>query len=568
MLRPGAEKSIILVGLFNRFNNFTWEMDFLFKRYAARLKNEFHGYNAAALGKDVMAGLTVTAVALPLALAFGVSCGASAAAGLVTAILAGLIISALSGASYQISGPTGAMSAILIGIVAKDGLQNVFIVSFLAGGIMLLCALFKLGRLVRMIPRPVITGFTSGIAVIIALGQVDNFFGTVSEGGSALEKLVSYGHLGFKPDVPTVLLGLLVVVVMIVWPKKWGAVVPASLVGIILSTAVSVVFRMDVATVGEIPKTLFLSDRLNFAAFDMAKLGSYLSPAVSIAALGIIESLLCGASASRMKNESFDADVELVAQGVGNMIIPLFGGVPATAAIARTSVAIKSGCVTRVCGIVHALGLLASMFLLGPVMALLPLSALAGVLMVTAWRMNEWSSIRYFFGKGFRGACAKFLITMLATVVFDLTVAILIGIGFSAVLFILRSSKLSTELAKVENDRFRGEANVESTHGNAYVLYVTGPIFFLNVGALEQAVAAPPSDCGEYIFSMRGVPAVDTTGVAALDELVERLQNRGVRVLFCGLNDNVRAMLERGGVLTTLGENAVFRSVDRALLEV
>ena len=541
-------------------------MDFLFKRYTARLKNEFHGYNAAAFRADVLSGLTVTAVALPLALAFGVSCGASAAAGLVTAILAGLIISALSGASYQISGPTGAMSAILIGIVAKDGLQNVFFVSFFAGAIILLCAVLKLGRLVQMIPRPVITGFTSGIAIIIALGQIDNFFGTSSEGANALEKLASYGRLGFKPDVPTLILGLIVVAVMIVWPKKWGAVVPSSLVGICLATIVSVVFRMDVATVGSIPKTLFLSERLNLAAFDISKLGSYFSPAVSIAALGIIESLLCGASASRMKNESFDADMELVAQGVGNMVIPLFGGVPATAAIARTSVAIKSGCRTRVCGIVHALGLLASMFLLGPVMALLPLSALAGVLLVTAWRMNEWSSIRYFFGKRFRAACAKFLVTMVATVVFDLTVAILIGIGLSAVLFILRSAKLSTELAKVENRRFTGDANVERAHGHAYVLYVTGPIFFMNATVLEKAVKTLPEDCSEYLFSLRGVPAIDTTGVQLMEDLLGFLQAKGVRVILCGLNDNVRTMLERGGVLAHLDENNVFKSVDRALV--
>ena len=538
----------------------------MFKRYVNRLKAEFHGYNAARFSKDVMAGLTVTAVALPLALAFGVSCGATAAAGLVTAILAGLVISALSGASYQISGPTGAMSAILIGIVAKDGLQNVFFVSFFAGIIILLCAVLKLGRLVQMIPRPVITGFTSGIAIIIALGQVDNFFGTVSQGSSAIEKLASYGTLGFHPDLPTVLLGAIVIVIMVIWPKKWGAVVPASLVGIIVSTVVCVLCGFEVATVGEIPKTLFLSERLDFGAFDIAKLSSYLSPAVSIAALGIIESLLCGASASRMKNESFDADVELVAQGVGNVIIPFFGGVPATAAIARTSVAIKSGCQTRVCGIVHAVGLLASMFLLGPVMAMLPLSALAGVLLVTAWRMNEWSSIRYFFGKKFYAACAKFLITMLATVVFDLTVAILIGVGFSAVLFILRSAKLSTELAKVENSRFRGDVNVESAHGHSYVLYVTGPIFFLNTGALEEAVKNLPADCNELIFSMRGVPAMDTTGVEIVEELLASLRAKNVRTVLCGLNENVNVMLTRGGVLSESGETAVFGSVDRALV--
>ncbi len=539
----------------------------MFSKFSSRLKNEFAGYNVKAFSKDIMAGLTVTAVALPLALAFGVSCGASAAAGLVTAIIAGLIIGALSGASFQISGPTGAMSAILIGIVAKDGLQNVFFVSLFAGILILLCALFKLGRLVQMIPRPVITGFTSGIAIIIALGQIDNFFGTVSEGSSALEKLASYSRLGFKPDIQSVILGLIVVAVMIVWPKKWGAVVPSSLVGIIVSTIVSVCAGFEVATVGEIPKTLFLAERLDLTAFDLSKLGTYLSPAVSIAALGIIESLLCGASASRMKNEGFDADQELIAQGIGNVIIPFFGGVPATAAIARTSVAIKSGCQTRVCGIVHALGLLASMFLLGPVMAMLPLSALAGVLMVTAWRMNEWSSIKYFFGKKFYAACSKFLITMIATVVFDLTIAILIGIAFSAILFILRSSKLAIETVKVESSKFDDNDDIEMAHEYGYIMYVSGPVFFLDAGKLEKAVEELPEECNELIFSFRGVSTIDTTGVEVIHEIITTLKQRNVAVIMCGLNENVKAMLARGDILEELGENNIFKSIDKALAE-
>ncbi len=488
----------------------------MFKKFGQRLKNEFSGYNAKALSKDIMAGLTVTAVALPLALAFGESCGASAAAGLVTAIIAGLIIGALSGASFQISGPTRAMSAILIGIVAGNGgLQSVFYVSFIAGIIILLCAIFKLGRLVQKIPRPVITGFTSGIAVIIALGQIDNFFGTKSEGENAIAKLMSYGELGFSPNWQAVVLGLIVVAIMILWPKKLGAIIPGSLIGIFVSTVVCVAAGFNVATVGEIPKTLFLEERLDITAFDFSKLTSYISPAISIAALGIIESLLCGASASRMKNESFDADQELIAQGIGNIIIPFFGGVPATAAIARTSVAIKSGCNTRICGIVHALGLLASMFLLGPVMALLPLSALAGVLMVTAWRMNEWSSIKSFFKNKNYSAISKFLITMIATVVFDLTVAIIIGVAFSAVLYIYKSSKLYAELTSEENN---------------YTLSLNGSVFFANAGKLEEITDNIPSDCESLHISLDGAGVIDTTGHEILEEIAQKLENRNISV--------------------------------------
>ena len=349
------------------------------KRYFSALKKEFSGYNGQKLAKDLMAGLTVTAVALPLAIAFGVSCGASAEAGLITAIIAGLIIGALSGASYQISGPTGAMSAVLIGVVSSSlGLQGVFTVSLIAGIIILLCAVFKLGRLVALIPKPVITGFTSGIALTIALGQIDNFFGVKSEGEGALEKIASYFTNGFNVSLNAMLIGLVVVIVMLVWPKKWNLRVPSSLVGLIVATLISLIpMFSNVALVGEIPKKIFLDERFSFSAIDFGNIFAYISPAISIASLALIESLLCGASASKMKNEEFDANQELIAQGVGNVIIPFFGGVPATAAIARTSVAIKSGCQTRLCGIVHALGLLASMFLLGPVMAKIPLSALA-----------------------------------------------------------------------------------------------------------------------------------------------------------------------------------------------
>ena len=287
----------------------------MFSAFFRDLRTEFAGYNADKLLKDVMAGLTVCAVALPLALAFGVSSGASAAAGLVTAILAGIVIAILGGASYQVSGPTGAMSAVLIGIVAQYGLQGVFFACFAAGVLLLAAGLLKLGRLIGFIPMPVIMGFTSGIAIIIALGQVDNFFGTVSEGSSNLEKLASYARLGFHPNLQTVLIGALVVAVMLVWPKKWGAKVPGSLIGIIAATALAAALGLDeLAVVGDIPRTLLLSDRLHLGSLSLDMLSDLISPVVTIAALGMIESLLCGASAARMKSEPFHADQELIAQ--------------------------------------------------------------------------------------------------------------------------------------------------------------------------------------------------------------------------------------------------------------
>lgn len=540
----------------------------MFSQFVSDLKNEFRGYNATRLGQDVMAGLTVCAVALPLALAFGVSSGATAAAGLVTAIIAGVVIALLGGASYQISGPTGAMSAVLIGIVGTYGLQGVFFASFAAGVLLLLAGILRLGRLIGFIPMPVVMGFTSGIAVIIAMGQIDNFFGTVSEGSSNLEKIASYGRLGFHPNWQAVAIGVLVVGVMLVWPKKWGAKVPGSLVGIILATVAAAVFQMDgLAVVGDIPQTLLLSDRLSFSGLNLTMLGDLMSPIVTIAALGMIESLLCGASAARMKNETFNADQELIAQGVGNVLLPLFGGVPATAAIARTSVAVKSGQQTRLTSVFHSVFLLASMFLLGGVMAKLPLAALAGVLMVTAWRMNDWEGIRYIFSRRFKSGISQFLLTMLATVAFDLTVAILLGVLYSAILHVARSSRIAVNFSGIDANRLRtaeGKAPILETAG---VAYVTGSLFFGAVDEFNRRMGEMPA-YDHVILSLRGMPSVDVSGVQTVLELCQSLKEQGKTVAFCGMTQAVRSYFDRAGITALVGEDTYFWSADLAILEL
>ncbi len=427
----------------------------VFSTFRKELKQEFKGYNGAILAKDAMAGLTVAAVALPLALAFGVSSGADAGAGLVTAIIAGIVMSVLSGAYYQISGPTGAMAAILMSIIASYGLDGVFVATMLAGVFLLLAGIFHLGKMTSFIPAPVITGFTSGIAVIIALGQVDNFFGVTSQGSSTLEKILSYRTLGFSPNMTAVVIGVFVMIFMFVFPKKWNAVVPASLISIILATAVSIGMDLDVAVVGEIPKTLLPEKRLLFSAISTDKVTGLIAPAFSIAILGMIESLLCGASAGRMTGKQLNSDQELIAQGIGNVILPFFGGIPATAAIARTSVAIKSGAKTRLTGVFHAVGLLISMFLLGDVMSKIPLAALAGVLMVTAFRMNEWIAINYILSHKFKGAMLEYIATMLATILFDLTTAIIIGVLIGLIFLVVQLSHIEINYENVDMARMK-----------------------------------------------------------------------------------------------------------------
>lgn len=538
----------------------------MLSEYVSDLKREFKGYNKSVLSKDVMAGLTVAAVALPLALAFGVSSGATAASGLITAIIAGLLIGALSGASFQISGPTGAMTAILILLVQKHGLSGMFIATFLAGLMLIAAGILRLGRIITYIPSSVITGFTSGIAVIIALGQVDSLFGTTSHGDSALAKLLSYASTGFSPHLPTLGIGLFVIAIMVFWPASWNAKCPSSLASLILVLVINRFAGLNTPLVGEIPKTLFLGDRLSFSDLSIDELSVFLMPALSIAALAMIESLLCGAAAGRLKKETLRGDRELIAQGIGNVLIPFFGGVPATAAIARTSVVIKSGGQTRMAGLIHALVLLLSMFLLAPVMSAIPLSALAGVLIVTAWRMNDWDNIRFIFGRRFKSGIAKFTVTMCATVLLDLTQAIVVGVAFSVALVVARLASIDIDIREVDHTRLKElGAFTPSSRDHIRVAYLTGAIFFASVNKLKEQL----SDLGEttiLILSMRGVPMVDLSGIQGLYELIAELKQNGTVILLSNVHEKVIKDLKRGGVVDLVGERLVFASEEHAII--
>lgn len=543
----------------------------VFDIFRSDLRNEFRGYQGKSLFKDIMAGLTVSAVALPLALAFGASSGADAAAGLITAIVAGLVIGSLSGAYYQISGPTGAMAAILVSIIARHQMRGVFIATALAGILLLLAGLLRLGRLASFLPAPVITGFTSGIAIIIVVGQLDQFLGIKLHGESAIARLANLFQSGWQPDPATVGLALFVILLMIFFPKKWNAVIPASLLGIILATLMASLFGLDVPTVGAIPRTLLPQARLTFSgmtSIQWQEISELAAPAISIALLGMIESLLCGASAGRMTGVPLNSDQELVAQGIGNILLPFFGGIPATAAIARTSVAIKSGARTRLTGIIHALGLLLSMFLLAPFMSQIPLAALAGVLMVTAWRMNEWHAIQFMVKRRFKGAIIKFSVTMAATVVFDLTVAILIGFSVALILLVRSLSHLEINYDRVDLSRIRSDVpDLIHHYSKAQVVYITGPVVFANVASIRQIQESIPQDCDTVLFSMRGVSHVDISGAQALSDLLASCLNRGIILMLCGLPEQTMRMMERSGICDQIGRDRFYWSVEQALIE-
>ena len=539
------------------------------RRSLARLyRDEFTGYSLAKFQQDLFAGLTVAAVALPLALAFGVASGASAAAGLVTAILAGILMGALSGAPFQISGPTGAMSAVLIVLVSRYGLEGIWVAGLFSGALLLLIGLLRLGRFIAFIPSAVISGFTSGIALIIFIGQIDNLLGVKTPATeTAAQKLLGYFDGGFTPDLHTLMLGLVVIGTMLFMPKKWTARFPASLLGILLATFLNWTLHGSAPAIGSIPHSLLLDQRLTLTGIPWSDLPDFIAPILTITALGAVESLLCGAVASNMTGIRLQANQELIAQGIGNMIIPFFGGVPATAAIARSSVGIKSGGQTRLVSLIHAAGLLLSMFLFTPFMERIPFAALAGVLMVTAVRMNEWETIRFIFGKRFKTDMIAFTVTMLATIVLDLTQAILIGTFLAGAVFLNKIASIDIDVQDVDVEKLR-QRGIEASGGCSHVrvAFLTGPLFFAATGPFNEAFADLDSTHA-LILSMRGVSLIDTAGIESIHRLHERLHRQGGTLMFAGVHENARQMMERGGLLQIMGDENFFWSSDQAIIE-
>ncbi len=504
----------------------------LIKDYFTTLQTEFRNYNLTKFRKDFLAGITVAAVAIPLSLAFGVSSGATAAAGLVTAILSGLIIGTLSGTSFLVSGLTGAMSAIIAPIITQYGLQGVFIASLMAGILILLTGVFNLGKIVSLIPSPVITGFTSGIAIIIVLGQINNLTGLSSKGENVVQKTASYFTTEQHFHITSFIIGIAVIILMFAYPKRLSKYCPPSLIALVLATLFNSILSLNANTLGEIPKTIMLVDHLKTSQITLSNVIDLIAPAISIAALGFIETLLCGTSAGRMKNAKMKSNVELTAQGIGMMIIPFFGGMPPTAAIARTSVGIKSDGQTRIVSIIHALILLISILVLSEAMSLIPLSALAGVLIATAWRMNEWTAIKSMFSNKIKTAIFQFLITMIATVIFDLTIAILIGLTFSFAMYIIKSSKLQIKTDQTDLP--------EST----CIVHISGPLYFATALKLEEKIINLDNQ-NTVIFSMNEVTTADISGLETLKNICKQLVSSDKKIYLINLKPEVLSLINR-----------------------
>ncbi len=529
--------------------------------------NPFKGLFSNFRG-DLTGGLTAAVVALPLALAFAVASGVEPKAGLYTAIVAGVVAAVFGGSPVQITGPTGAMVVVLVGIVAKYGIEKVWIAGVMAGIIQIALGVAKLGRLVKFIPYPVTAGFTNGIAVIIFCGQLNNFFGLhlpnqehfLQALWQTVTNLEGYNWLAIA-------LALLTIGTKLLW-NRINHSIPGSLVGLVVATIAAVIaksqWNLEVPTIGLIPQSLPIPQGIPHWN-DFKLIRELINPAIALAALGSIESLLAAVVADGMSvSDRHNSDRELIGQGLANMIVPFFGGIPATGAIARTAVNVRAGGKTRLSGVIHGVALAAIVLAFAPLASQVPLAALAGILMITSIRMMEWEAI----GLLIHTTYADFgvmLLTWLVTVCFDLVLAVEVGLIAAGILFIKRMSELS--LVKMPEDNVF-LAGVPLDFGKQIAIYrIDGPMFF---GAAERFVSflreAP--EVKYLILRMRYVPSMDTTGLVALEEIYHDLQRHHCQLILSGLRPEVEQLLDRSRLLKEIGHENCFESTNDALRKI
>lgn len=522
------------------------------------------GYFKEQFTKDLFAGIIVGVVALPLAIAFAVASGVSPEKGLITAIVTGFIISALGGSRVQIGGPTGAFIVIIYGIIEQYGLDGLLVATVLAGIIMVVFGLLKLGSLLKFIPYPLIVGFTSGIALTIFSTQIKDALGLelTEVPSNFLGKWVAYIQ-GIDTTNLYALAITVATILIAVFFKKITTKIPGSFVAIIVITAAVTVFDLPVTTIetvfGEIPGTFSIA----MPNFDLSHIGRYIGPALIIALLGGIESLLSAVVADGMVGGQHRSNTELIAQGVANIATPFFGGIPATGAIARTATNVRSGGRTPVAGIVHVLTLLLIMLVFGRWAKLIPMSCLAGILIVVAYNMSEWRNFLSIL-RASNFDRIVLIVTFVLTVLVDLTVAIEVGVVLSSLLFMRRMSETNSALSEhqVDADLLELHPDIPESIG---IYEISGPFFFASAKAYCEVIKVVGQRSRVMIIRMRHVPFVDSTGLNNLRDAVQSLQGQGIQVLLSGVRPEVAIELRRSGMEALVGEQNVHPSFDQAL---
>ena len=543
--------------------------------FVPKLVTTLRDYNRQQFASDLTAGVIVGIVALPLAIAFAIASGVSPERGLITAIVAGFLVSALGGSRVQIGGPTGAFVVIVYGIVQKYGLEGLTVATLMAGFMLLAMGFARLGSVIKFVPTPLVTGFTSGIAVIIFSSQVKDFLG-LSMGdvpANFLEKVVAYSRNAGSVSLPAFGVAMAALVIILLWPRV-NRRIPGPFVALIVTTAVVQLAGIDVETVG----SRFGEISAAIPAPVMPRLGieeltALVAPAFSIALLGAVESLLSAVVADGMIGSRHRANMELVAQGVANIASPLFGGIPATGAIARTATNVRNGGRTPVAGIIHAITLLLITLFFGKWAALIPMATLAAILVVVAYHMSEWRTFRDEL-RAPKSDVAVLLTTFFLTVIVDLTVAIEIGMVLSAFLFMHRMSEVTAVNAVTQQlareNREQGDVPLEqltprSVPTGVEVFEISGAFFFGAAEAFKETLTAVGRKPKVLIIRMRDVSLLDSTGLRALRDVVRRSKAERTLVLIAEIHAQPLAALERSPVYDDLGEGQIYMTLQDAL---
>jgi sulfate permease, SulP family len=539
------------------------------RKWQPKLLDSLGGYGARSFTADLIAGLTVGVVALPLAMAFGIASGVTPQAGIYTAIVGGFLVSLLGGSRIQIGGPTGAFVVIVAGIVAQHGLSGLLMVTMMAGVILLFLAVTGLGQAVKFIPRPVVLGFTNGIALLIASTQIKDFLGlqiaaSPSEFFSRMALIAGALHTvdGLALGLATASLALVLVV------PRWQPRVPGAIVALVVGTAAVAAFQLPVETIGSkfggIPNGLPSVAVPQFRADLILPL---LPAAFTVALLAAVESLLSAVVADTMTGDRHNSNAELLAQGVANLVVPLVGGIPVTGAIARTATNFRSGAKTPVAGMVHAVTLLVVVLLLAPLAAYVPLATLAAVLFVVAYNMGEWREIGSIWRLDWTDK-SVWVITFALTVMADLTVAVETGIALAALLYIYRVTE-TTSVSTVTREYIEdGRAHVlQDKHIPAYVtiLRIHGPFLFGMTDKLIDETADLSKFAPIVILRLRNMTAIDATGLHALEGFSDRLKRSGRTLVLCGARNQPAAFLDQGEFVEHVGQDNIVAHVQAAL---
>ena len=539
------------------------------------------GYDKKTFTSDLIAGIIVGIIALPLAIAFGIASGVTPQQGIITAIVAGVLTSLLGGSRFLIGGPTGAFIVIVAGIVAKYDMQGLIIATIMAGVMLVAMGVFKLGNIIKFIPYPIVVGFTSGIALVIFSTQIKDLFGlSIAEPPAEfIPKWVSYFSNISTINLWETTLGIVSLLIIIYWPKITKKV-PGSLIAIICGTVIALVLHnflgIEFATIGS--KFPELAGGVSLPVPEAPKITistvtGLIQPAITIAILCAIESLLAAMVADGVTGRKHDSNTELIGQGITNIITPMFGGIPATGAIARTMANINNGGRTPVAGIIHGVVLLLIFLFFIPYAVYIPLTSLAAVLIIVAYNMSEWRTFKYLL-KGHRADVAVLLITFFLTVIVDLTVAIEVGVVLAIILFVKRISESSSvkiigeQIAGTESDEYIA-TNVENfvIPKEVEVYEIDGPFFFGLASKIDELDTANKHrrEIRVRVIRMRKVPFIDSTGLNNLRNLWKRSKKEGICMILSGVNDTVFDSIEKAGFADEIGREYIFPHIVAAL---